>query len=345
MFLYSTAPSRGLLLCLWLEDNVSRLLVCIDDEGPLVTGLLDENLSWRAKGLLWYCLARPEGSKIHLEGLRGISTDGRDAIYGAMGELVHQKYAHRIMLHGEGKIQGWVYIIFPRPMEEVSKEDVEEAALKVLNKIDTQRVEINSEREREGGLRGGRAWDRSFPSLSSVSPRKRGEIVRGEERVHSGICGVNSKINIESPRVSLEDSTKDAPQQVENLGIYPVSATFLPETPKERAKRFLPYAERLAKVIKSTKNIKTSPNRLLHWSDEIRKLHESDGVSIDRIKDALVWYKENILGQYTPVVESGEAFRIKFIKLEAAMKREGEREPEEDDGPGPDPLHQIHVGR
>ena len=45
-------------------------------------------------------------------------------------------------------------------------------------------------------------------------------------------------------------------------------------------------------------------------------------VDYSRIKKALRWYKDNIGGQYIPVIESGNSLRMKFSKLEAAMQRE-----------------------
>ena len=60
---------------------------------------------------------------------------------------------------------------------------------------------------------------------------------------------------------------------------------------------------------------------LTSWANEIRKLVEIDGVSIQRVETALDWYEENIGGQYIPVIESGSSLRNKFIKLEDAMRR------------------------
>ncbi len=92
---------------------------------------------------------------------------------------------------------------------------------------------------------------------------------------------------------------------------------------KEEIKQYLPLATKLANIIKQNKKINTSHQRLRSWADEIRKLINRDGASIERVEIALDWYEENIGGAYIPVIESGSSLREKFIKLEDAMKRSG----------------------
>ena len=43
----------------------------------------------------------------------------------------------------------------------------------------------------------------------------------------------------------------------------------------------------------------------------------------DRVNVVLGWYRKNVGGEYVPVVQSGKSFREKFVKLEAAMERDG----------------------
>ena len=92
---------------------------------------------------------------------------------------------------------------------------------------------------------------------------------------------------------------------------------------QERTIEFLPLAKKLASIIKQNKNINTPPNRLKSWANEIRKLIETDGVPIERVVTALNWYRNNIGGQYIPVIESGASLRYKFTRLEDAIKRSG----------------------
>ncbi len=91
---------------------------------------------------------------------------------------------------------------------------------------------------------------------------------------------------------------------------------------KERNKKFLPLAEKLSNIIQTSKNIKHTSSQINIWADEIRKLHENNEISIQRIKTVLEWYGNNIGGEYIPVIESGASFRQKFIRLEGAMQRQ-----------------------
>ena len=95
------------------------------------------------------------------------------------------------------------------------------------------------------------------------------------------------------------------------------------EGKQDKNSRYVPLAEKLASIIRKNKRINVTSQRIASWADEIRKLVETDGVSIQRVETALDWYEENIGGQYVPVIESGFSLRSKFIKLEDAMRRAG----------------------
>ena len=90
---------------------------------------------------------------------------------------------------------------------------------------------------------------------------------------------------------------------------------------KERNEKYLPLAMHLARTIQSNKNIKFSVNQINTWTNEIRQLVETNGVTYSRIQNSLDWYEIHINDQYVPVIESGSSLRSKFIKLEAAMER------------------------
>jgi len=95
------------------------------------------------------------------------------------------------------------------------------------------------------------------------------------------------------------------------------------EDRQDKNSRYVPLAERLASIIRKNKRINVTSQRMASWANEIRKLVETDGVSIQRVETALDWYEKNIGGQYVPVIESGYSLRNKFIKLEDAMRRAG----------------------
>lgn len=96
---------------------------------------------------------------------------------------------------------------------------------------------------------------------------------------------------------------------------------------EDRTKYFVPHAKRLASIIKKEKNYKIDKTKIRSWSNEIRKVHETDGVPAKRIREVLEWYGENIGGQFIPVVYSGAAFRNKFLALEEAIKRSKQPKP------------------
>ena len=93
------------------------------------------------------------------------------------------------------------------------------------------------------------------------------------------------------------------------------------ESKQDKNSRYVPLAEKLAFIIRKNKRINVTPQKITSWANEIRKLVEIDGVSIQRVETALDWYEDNIGGQYIPVIESGSSLRSKFINLEDAMRR------------------------
>jgi hypothetical protein len=90
---------------------------------------------------------------------------------------------------------------------------------------------------------------------------------------------------------------------------------------QDKNSRYVPLAKQLAFIVRSHKRINVTAQKIASWANEIRKLVETDGVSIQRVETALDWYEENIGDQYVPVIESGSSLRSKFIKLEDAMRR------------------------
>ena len=93
-------------------------------------------------------------------------------------------------------------------------------------------------------------------------------------------------------------------------------------TLKDKNGEFFQYAEKLAQIIQTQKNITVSKNKLNAWANSIRLLNQQEKVPINRIDAALNWYENNVGGDYVPVVESGASFREKFTRLEDAMKRQ-----------------------
>jgi len=90
---------------------------------------------------------------------------------------------------------------------------------------------------------------------------------------------------------------------------------------KERNEKFFPLAEKLSKTISSKKNIIHTTKQLNQWSNEFRILEEQNGIELKRQRKVLYEYSKIYGLDYVPEVESGSAFRQKFIKIEAAIER------------------------
>ena len=77
--------------------------------------LTDENLSWKAKGLLCYLLSRPETWETRMGHLVTISTDGRVGLRAGMNELEDLGYLKRIYAQGDDapRLEYHVYDTIP----------------------------------------------------------------------------------------------------------------------------------------------------------------------------------------------------------------------------------------
>jgi hypothetical protein len=95
---------------------------------------------------------------------------------------------------------------------------------------------------------------------------------------------------------------------------------------KERTLLYLPLAQQLSDIIRTTKNITHTTQQLMNWANSIRMLVEENNVIYDRVKRRLDWYAIHAGGEYIPVIESGASLRDKFLNLEEAVKR-GRRQP------------------
>jgi hypothetical protein len=109
---------------------------------------------------------------------------------------------------------------------------------------------------------------------------------------------------------------------------------------KENKDIYLSLAEKLSQIIQSRKNVRHTPSQIKGWSNEILRLVNQAGVSRKRIRNALKWYEQHIGEQYVPAIESGRSLREKFIRLEAAIERDGKNtlERSERDGSTPQQI-------
>ena len=95
------------------------------------------------------------------------------------------------------------------------------------------------------------------------------------------------------------------------------------EVKDKNSRYYVPLTKKLASIIRKNEKINVTPQKIASWTKAIKKLVETDGVSIQRIQAALDWYEENIDDPYVPVIRNGFDLRNKFINLERAMRRSG----------------------
>ena len=77
--------------------------------------LENENISWRAKGMLSYLISRPPNWKILIVDLVKRSTEGREACYSALAELGRNGYLSYDSVREKGKFVRADYTIFEEP--------------------------------------------------------------------------------------------------------------------------------------------------------------------------------------------------------------------------------------
>ena len=109
---------RGFLL-MKIQRNILRINK--DKENPYVMvnkGVVrDEQLSWKARGLMCYLLSLPDDWTIYLDELEKHSAkDGRDSLASGIKELIKYGYIVREAIRTEkGTFSSWTYTVYESP--------------------------------------------------------------------------------------------------------------------------------------------------------------------------------------------------------------------------------------
>jgi len=263
--------------------------------------LRNPNISSKAKVLLFIGLSNQDGWKSHKTTICSMMKEGENAIDSAIKELqqfgLMKKIRYRDQQTKQVKGSFWMYTDTPYVF--ASLDDILEILGEVGMEIfpsDLEGITVN----------GSDTEENPNPSESHKDGTYRDGTYRdGTHRDR------NTALKI------LNKNTKDKNKNVILFSDLKI------EDKQDKNSRYVPLAERLASIIRKNKKINVTSQRMASWANEIRKLVETDGVSIQRVETALDWYEENIGGQYVPVIESGFSLRNKFIKLEDAMRRAG----------------------
>ena len=258
--------------------------------------LRNPNISSKAKVLLFIGLSNRDGWKSHKTTICSMMKEGENAIDSAIKELqqfgLMKKIRYRDQQTKQIKGSFWMYTDTPYVFS--SFNDILEILGEVGMEIfpsDLEGITVN----------GSGTEANSNPSESHRD---------GNHRDGNHRDG-NQALKI------LNKNTKD-----KNIILFSDLNSKI-EGKQDKNSRYVPLAEKLAFIIRKNKRINVTSQRIASWANEIRKLVETDGVSIQRVETALDWYEDNIGGQYIPVIESGSSLRSKFIKLEDAMRRAG----------------------
>jgi len=261
--------------------------------------LRNPNISSKAKVLLFIGLSNQDGWKSHKTTICSMMKEGENAIDSAIKELqrfgLMKKIRYRDQQTKQVKGSFWMYTDTPYVFSSLNDilEILGEVGMEIFPS-DLEGITVN-----ESGTE-----TNSNPSES----HKDGNHRDGNHRDGNYNDG-NQGLKI------LSKNTKD--KNIISFSDLEIEGT------QDKNSRYVPLAEKLAFIIRKNKRINVTSQRIASWANEIRKLVETDGVSIQRVETALDWYEDNIGGQYIPVIESGSSLRSKFIKLEDAMRRAG----------------------
>ena len=73
------------------------------------------NLSFKAKGILWYLLSKPEDWKTYIKEIVKNGKEGLDAVRTGVNELIKLGYIVRTQERERGIIRDWVYYVYATP--------------------------------------------------------------------------------------------------------------------------------------------------------------------------------------------------------------------------------------
>lgn len=270
--------------------------------------LRDNRISFKAKGILASLLSNRKGWTSYLEGLKNFTNDGEASIRSGMkeltkaGYLIYLVYRDKKNSHVCGSFISYTTIPFKFDLMEhylwAEENDM---------KIGFHPRQTEAESLFSGNINIGKV------SLGNLVLENKSLIILNNKNTNF------KEYQIPPAMEGVEHSTKS-----EELPKPPSKA--------ERAKQYLPLANKLSRIISSSKNIKHTHQQLTAWSNDICSMVEDHGISTDRISAALNWYRTHVGGSYVPVIESGRALKDKFLKLEAAIARASSPPPQNGNG-------------
>ncbi|AVP48434.1 DnaD domain protein [Bacillus cereus] len=192
------------------------------------TGLRDERLTWKAKGILAYILSLPDDWVFYMEEIATHSKDKLDSLKSGMKELKKYGYIKRFPIKNEkGKIVRWETIIYEIPQAEnplvekpqmenpavekpqVDEPLVENPILLSTKKLSTniqstneQNTNITNYEEKEHHVAQNLAIDFYMKNFGHISP------FMGEE-INQWIDELNQSLVVEAMKITLENNKRN----------------------------------------------------------------------------------------------------------------------------------------
>lgn len=163
-----------------------------------------------------------------------------------------------------------------------------------------------------------------FGILPEVSPDMNQSSPEVEPKLVGSLTEVSPKFTRSSPEVCPKKGSriKDLKNPYNIYNIY--NNTIQDKTRQDNVPTCsVKQAERLAEIIQKRKNVKIDNRKISAWAKSLSMLERIDGVDTERIDKVLDWYSSHYGEDYVPVAESGATLREKFLRIEAAMQRDG----------------------
>ena len=100
--------------------NMNQIRILKKDNFTVVDNhfIRDDNLSWKAKGLLVYLLHLPNDWVVSISDLKNRATNGRDSTSNGIQELIEKGYVTRVQIKVEGRFNGYEYTVREYPFTE-----------------------------------------------------------------------------------------------------------------------------------------------------------------------------------------------------------------------------------
>jgi len=253
-------------------------------------------LSFKAKGILCTLLRNRNGWTSYISELQKRTMDGKAAIESGIKELETYgflwkiNYVDKTTKRRVGSF--WAYTDRPGYFD-IKKE------LELLDRNNLEPWTGNKEKP-----------EPDFLYMANLS----------EEKPEPDFLDIAFRDIEKKPLIILKDNNTKEKKNTNSEECDFDSNDLLPSKEK-RNERFLPLAEKLSELVLTKKKIKISKTKLNQWANELRVLEEDDGIELKRQRKVLYEYSKIYNLEYVPEAESGHAFRLKFIRIEAAIER------------------------